>query len=119
MKKYLAILACLFITKTNGQVIASRLDSLFDYCHSKFLFDGTVLIAEKGQIVFEKAYGDADTQSKIPITTDTKFRLGAISKQFTAFIILKLVDEGKLDLNKPAFAYLGHNEEKLARIDIK
>ena len=101
MKKILIALLCTLCIKVSAQTINTRLDSLFDYCHKNFLFNGTVLISENGKIVFSKAYGEADVQNKAPNTMSTKFQLGAISKQFTAFIILKLVDEGKIrNLNR-------------------
>ncbi|HEY2721458.1 MAG TPA: serine hydrolase domain-containing protein, partial [Chitinophagaceae bacterium] len=118
MKKCLLLFISLLAIKSYGQV-TQRLDSLFDFCHNKFLFNGTVLVAEKDQIVYERPYGYANLENKTPNTSDTKFRLGSISKQFTAFIILKLAEQGKLDLNKPAFAYLGHDETQLKGIYIR
>jgi CubicO group peptidase (beta-lactamase class C family) len=58
-----------------------------------------VLVAENGKIVFEKGYGLANIEHCVPVTPDTKFRIGSITKQFTAAAILKLVEEGKLSLD--------------------
>jgi len=57
-----------------------------------------VLIARDGKILLEKAYGLASVEHRVPVTTETKFRIGSISKQFTAAAILKLAEEGKLSV---------------------
>jgi len=62
-------------------------------------FRGTVLVAHQGQPVFRQAYGKANDEWDIANTIDTKFRLGSITKQFTALAILQLVDQGKLKLD--------------------
>jgi len=61
-------------------------------------FSGSVLIAKGDDIVFNKSYGLANIEWGIPNTTTTKFRLGSITKQFTAAAILLLEEEGKLKL---------------------
>ena len=62
-------------------------------------------IARDGKIVFEGGYGLADLENKTPVTTETKFRIGSVSKQFTAAAILKLSEEGKLALSDPLTKY--------------
>jgi len=69
-------------------------------------FSGTVLIGKGGKVVFEKAYGMANYDWSIANTTDTKFRLGSISKQFGAAGILKLEEMGKLKTTDKACDYL-------------
>lgn len=61
-------------------------------------FNGAVLIAHKGEIVFERCVGIADETGR-PITAATSFNLASVSKQFTAFAILLLAHEGKLSRN--------------------
>jgi CubicO group peptidase (beta-lactamase class C family) len=57
-----------------------------------------VLVSKNGEILFEKGYGMADIGYKIPAGTITKFRIGSITKQFTASAILKLQEEGKISV---------------------
>ncbi|HVN78108.1 MAG TPA: serine hydrolase [Terriglobia bacterium] len=65
-----------------------------------------VLVAKQGKVLFEKGYGYSNIGDHVPITPETKFRIGSITKQFTAAAILRLKEEGKLDLNDPLSKYL-------------
>jgi CubicO group peptidase (beta-lactamase class C family) len=60
-----------------------------------------VLVARDGKIAWQGAFGFADVEKKVPVTVDTKFRIGSITKQFTAAAILKLAEDGKLSLSDP------------------
>ncbi len=64
-----------------------------------------VLVARDGKIVFQGGFGFADIAKKTPITVETKFRIGSISKQFTAAAILRLAEQGKLALGDPLEKY--------------
>jgi D-alanyl-D-alanine carboxypeptidase len=68
-------------------------------------FSGAVLIAKDGKPVLRKAYGLADREWEIPNTPDGKFRIGSITKQFTALAVLQLVDAGKVKLDDPVKKY--------------
>lgn len=58
-----------------------------------------VLIARDGRVIFKRGYGLADVDANVPTTTATKFRIGAITNQFTAAAILKLQEQGKLKVS--------------------
>ncbi len=60
-----------------------------------------VLVARDGQILFQGGYGLADVDKKTPITPETKFRIGSVTKQFTAAAILNLAEQGKLAIGDP------------------
>jgi len=60
-----------------------------------------VLVARDGKIVFQAGFGLADIAKKIPITPETKFRIGSVTKQFTAAAVLRLAEQGKLSLDDP------------------
>ncbi len=76
-------------------------------------FAGSVLISYKGHIIYENAFGYANRRNKTPITTETVFQIGSMSKQFTAVAILQLASKGLLTLNDevtkfyPNFPYKG------------
>lgn len=65
-----------------------------------------VLVAKDGKILFEKAYGLADVERKIPVTTETRFNIASITKPFTAAAILKLEEEGRLSLDDRLSKYI-------------
>ena len=69
-------------------------------------FNGAVLVAEKGRVIFKKGFGLADREWNVPNAPDTKFRLGSITKQFTSMLVLELVQEKKLDLQGRLSSYL-------------
>jgi D-alanyl-D-alanine carboxypeptidase len=69
--------------------------------HEDDAFSGAILIAHKNNVIFEQAWGLADTAHQIPNTIDTQFCLGSMNKMFTAVAILQLVQQGKLALDKP------------------
>lgn len=60
-----------------------------------------VLVARDGKIIYQGGFGWADIGKKSPVTVETKFRIGSITKQFTAAAILRLAEEGKLALTDP------------------
>jgi CubicO group peptidase (beta-lactamase class C family) len=62
-------------------------------------FSGSVLVAVKGKALLAKGYGYADAAQKQPNTVDTEFRIGSITKQFTAMAILELQAAGKLSVH--------------------
>ena len=68
-------------------------------------FIGSVLVAKGGQVLIEKGYGMADMEWDVPNTPATKFRLGSITKQFTATAILQLQEQHKLSVNDKACGY--------------
>lgn len=64
-------------------------------------FMGTVLVARGSEVLFSKGYGFANLEWNVPNTPDTKFRLGSVTKQFTAASILLLEERGKLSVSDP------------------
>jgi len=62
-------------------------------------FNGSVMVMQKNKVLLKKAYGLADREWNLANTTDTKFRIGSITKQFTAACILQLIEQGKLSLD--------------------
>ncbi|HRE32656.1 MAG TPA: serine hydrolase domain-containing protein, partial [Candidatus Berkiella sp.] len=72
----------------------------------KVIQSGLLVIAREGKILFTQSYGFADRENKLIFSIDTLFPLGSISKQFTAALILKLVEMKKIDLNAPIDTYL-------------
>ena len=62
-------------------------------------FSGSVLVVQKNKILLNNGFGLADREWGLPNTPSTKFRIGSITKQFTAACIMQLVEQGKLSLD--------------------
>src|SRR5262249_38776352 len=96
------LIAVLSILSARASVLAqdkaAKIDELMKTYNTYRQFNGAVLVAENGKVIFKKGYGMANMEWNIPIETDTKFRLGSITKQFTSMLILQLVQEGKIKL---------------------
>lgn len=91
---------------TFAQSKAAKIDALVQQYVANRQFNGSVLVAEKGQVIFKKGYGMANMEWNIPNAPDTKFRLGSVTKQFTATLIMQLVEKGKLKLAGNVTDYL-------------
>ncbi len=66
----------------------------------------SVAVAHGGRIVHAKGYGLANVELKVPATTDTVYRVGSITKQFTAAAIMQVVEQGKMSLDDPIEKFL-------------
>lgn len=106
--KVLTLFIFAFITATNAfaQQNAKQIDELLRQYYDYGQFNGSVLVAEKGKIIYEKGFGMANMEWAIPNQPDTKFRIGSVTKQFTATLIMQLVEEGKIRLDAKLTDYL-------------
>ncbi|HTL82065.1 MAG TPA: serine hydrolase domain-containing protein [Bacteroidia bacterium] len=81
----------------NGKVKAEELDTFYSHRMKDGVFSGCVLVAQRGVVLYEKAYGWRDHEKRDSLTLDCSFQLASVSKQFTAAAIMLLKQEGKLD----------------------
>jgi len=100
------IIQLTFLLDSFGQTKAEKIDELMKQYNEYAQFNGSVLVAENGKVIFKKGFGLANMEWEVPNQSDTKHRLGSVTKQFTAMLILQLVEKGKLDLNVPITTYL-------------
>jgi len=82
-----------------GQSNSKKIDDLLKKYAEYGQFNGTVLVAEKGKVIYKKGHGMANMEWDIPNAPDTKFRIGSVTKQFTAALIMQFVEEGKIKLD--------------------
>ncbi|XWN36222.1 MAG: serine hydrolase domain-containing protein [Balneola sp.] len=66
----------------------------------------SIAVFENGNLSFKRGYGFADVENNIPVYEKTGFNIGSISKTFTAWGVMKLVESGKIDPDKPVESYL-------------
>lgn len=84
----------------------AKIQEVLALAHKYRQFNGSALVAENGKVIYKGAFGSANMEWNIPNTADTKFRLGSITKQFTATVILQLVEQGKIKLDAKLTDYL-------------
>lgn len=85
---------------------AARFDEIVKPYVDRHAFMGSVLIARGGDLIFSRSYGSANLEWNVPNAATTKFRIGSITKQFTAASILLLEERGKLKVEDPVKKYL-------------
>ena len=83
-----------------------KLDTLFTDYYEEGSFNGNVLIAENGNIIFEKSFGLANEENQTKLNPETVFELASLSKQFTAMGIVQLEKDGKLSYNDNISKYV-------------
>ena len=97
-----------FITAANtfGQQNVKKIDELMKQYYDYGQFNGSILVAENGKVIYKKGFGMANMEWAIPNSADTKFRIASVTKQFTAAVVLQLVEEGKIKLDGKITDYL-------------
>ena len=89
-----------------------RLSELMTAYHNYNMFDGAVLVAENGKIIYKDAFGLANREWNIANKTDTKFMIGSVSKPLTATLMLIQVQKGLINLNYKIEDYLPELKNK-------
>lgn len=92
-----------------------EIDKFFTGCYNRQLLNGVALVAEKGNIIYKKAFGLANSEWDIPNGSDTKFYLYTMTQSFTAVMILQLVEEGKIKLDGVINDYLPYYREDIGK----
>lgn len=85
-------------TPSQAQPDPAVLDSIVRSAVAEQAFEGTVLVADRGEVIFHQAFGYRDLEQTKPTRKDTHFGIASITKLFTAIVLLQLVEEGKLAL---------------------
>ena len=98
MKKLALILALTYSLFTVAQDRFTKMDSLLTYLNKNDKFMGSLCIREGENVVFNKAYGFADVDKNIAADRMTKYKIGSVTKTFTALMIMQLIEEKKLNL---------------------
>jgi CubicO group peptidase (beta-lactamase class C family) len=111
--------ACAAQPTPDPKVLSAEFDALVEKNHQAGLFDGSVLVAQDGQVIFSKGYGFSDRAEKIPNTPQTKFRIASVTKQFTAMAILLLQQQGKLSVEDDLCNYITDCPEIFKPIKIR
>ncbi len=105
MKK-LIVLLLLPLAITAQKNYSKEIDNYTQAEYKVKEFNGTILVMQKGKAIYKKSFGMADREWNIPNTADTKFRIGSVTKQFTAACILLLAEQGKLSVDDQLSKYI-------------
>jgi CubicO group peptidase (beta-lactamase class C family) len=115
LKKLTTLFLCLFTgTVLFAQTKKDKLLQIMKAYHNYNMFDGAVLVAQNGKIIYKDAFGLANREWNIPNSTDTKFMIGSVSKPLTAALMLIQVQKGLIDLDKTIEDYLPEFKNKPA-----
>ncbi len=89
--------------------LAPAIDAIDKIVAGEFARDNlgsvTVGVVADGRLIWTRSYGDADMEKRLPATSDSVYRIGSITKQFTALMLLQLVEQGKVRLSDPVEKY--------------
>lgn len=102
MKKIMAAIPYLLLsTCLSAQVTAGikKLDSVLTILQQTNRYNGTVLYAEKGKVLYKKAFGITDSRTNQLLQTNSSFNLASVSKQFVCMAILQLSEKGLLNID--------------------
>jgi CubicO group peptidase (beta-lactamase class C family) len=125
MKKLLLVTASAllfnltFAQQNDVTQLATQFDKLLSEQFKPKESGATVLISRKGQIIYKKAFGMANLELNVPMQVENVFRIGSITKQFTAVAILQLEEAGKLDLQDEITRFIPDYPTQGAKITIE
>ena len=89
-----------------AQDVTLKIDSMMRALADSSKFSGSVLVSDGDAVVYKRAYGYSDLGRNKRNNTSTKFRIGSLTKQFTALLIMQLVEEGRVSLDDKVTQYL-------------
>lgn len=116
----LFVLIFLAIVSTAQAFNRETIAKLIDDANKKGEFSGVVLVAKGDEVIYKAVVGQANREWKIANAANTKFRICSITKQFTAMLVMQLIEAGKIDLDKTVADYLPEfRKETASRIKIR
>lgn len=85
---------------------AQKIDTFLGTCYQQDLFNGNVLVAENGDIIYQNCFGVRSYKTGEPLTAESQFRLASVTKQFTAMAIMILHERGQLNYDDSMTKYI-------------
>ncbi len=105
MRKLFCFLFVIASTQVFAQTVLEKIEALMAAYASDHKFNGSVLVAQKGKIIYEKGFGFKNAEEKITNDANGIFQIGSITKQFTSAIIMQLQQEKKLSVRDKLSKY--------------
>lgn len=106
MKRLFLALCTMCVSVLSAQDMTSRIDRFVEQYSIDRSFRGTVVVAQDGNVVYARGFGQADPAHGLQNGPAVQYRIASITKSFTATMIMKLVDQGKIALTDPITKYL-------------
>jgi CubicO group peptidase (beta-lactamase class C family) len=125
MKRYLTFVAGLLLAPALAAqepraALAARIDSVVEAEMQRTHVPGvTVAVEQRGDLIVAKGYGMADLESSVPASIETVYRIGSITKQFTALGIMQLIEQGKMSLDDEITKFLPDYPTQGHRVTIR
>ncbi|RDY59401.1 serine hydrolase domain-containing protein [Flagellimonas nanhaiensis] len=116
VKALLPIIACVFVGRS--QELPKEIDSFVQGFEEKQEFNGTILVAKNGQVLFQKGYGFSNVADKTENEVATKFSIGSLTKSFMACAIMQQIEKGTLDLHAPIRNYIPELRDDLGKLTL-
>lgn len=108
------------IYSQSDKPMIAQVDALIEQAVQLDVFSGNVVIAHEGKVVYQRSFGYADWEKKLPLNDSTMFNIGSNGKDFTQAVICQLVQENKLAFNDPLSKHLDMFPKSIAdKITIK
>lgn len=104
-KRIVVFLSLFLLAQAGWSQKNKSIDSLMKEAHSRGIFNGNILVWQKGKIVYQNSFGYADGKKSRPLTADLKFDIGSISKEFNGVAIMQLNERGLLSLEDSLAMY--------------
>ncbi len=89
-----------------GDDHSGRIGEFMQRLYECGMFNGSVLVARDGEVIYKQDFGFATVELEVENRPDTRFRIGSLTKSFTAVLIVQLVEEGKLKLDDKITTHL-------------
>jgi CubicO group peptidase (beta-lactamase class C family) len=102
---YVSLFFCCFST-TKAADINKRIDSLMNALSQRGQFNGSILVAIGGKVVYRNGFGEADREAHVPFKPTTVSCIGSLAKQFTSMAIMLLAEQNKLQYDDPIAKYI-------------
>lgn len=106
MKKvFLTCFTCFIVIAAFSQKEVALIDSVMQVALQRGIFNGNIIVAQKGKIIYQQSLGSADGSDNNPLTPDLRFDVGSVSKEFNGTAMMILKEQGKLSLDNTLSTY--------------
>lgn len=123
LMKKLTLISIVFVIafqacKENPKTKPESINKIIEFLVENKTFNGAALVVDNVEVIYNKAFGNANMEWNIPNTPDTKFEIGSVTKQFTAMLIMQLVADNKIITSDTIGKYLPEIFGKFGKITI-